>query len=219
MARAQRGAVQERAIHYYVLGARTFKQTTSWPPADAKMGNFWFGENRSLTRDPPAKPFADRYSVDFNATTGDHTRWSEDPQYGDRREEDKKLLVYDSAPMTEDMELVGTPVATIYLASATRDPAIHLYLEDVAPDGRVTYLTEGVFRAVHRKLANRQVEQHGAGLAPHTYLKGDAQPMPPRLSHTEDRIRSLSYGRKDRRRASNQGRGRRRRQGFLPQIL
>jgi putative CocE/NonD family hydrolase len=81
--------------------------------------------------------------------------------------------------MTADIELVGTPVATLYMASRTADPTVYVYLEDVGPDGRVTYLTEGVFRALHRKPAARPATAYDPGPAPHTFLRADARSMPP----------------------------------------
>ena len=40
-------------------------------------------------------------------------------------------------------------MVSLQLSSTKPDGALHVYLEDVAPDGRVTYLTEGVLRLVH----------------------------------------------------------------------
>jgi predicted acyl esterase len=50
-----------------------------------------------------------------------------------------------------------------------------VYLEDVLPDGRVVYLTEGVLRLSARKLAQAPV-----GADPlHSYLSADQAPMIP----------------------------------------
>jgi uncharacterized protein len=47
---------------------------------------------------------------------------------------------------------------TLYIASTAEDVAFHIYLEDVAPGGHVTYLTEGVLRAIHRPSAGQVTE-------------------------------------------------------------
>ncbi|HWO34771.1 MAG TPA: CocE/NonD family hydrolase C-terminal non-catalytic domain-containing protein, partial [Candidatus Acidoferrum sp.] len=63
-----------------------------------------------------------------------------DVVYPDRANEDRKLLAYTSVPLDSDLEITGSPVLTVQMSSTTSDGAIHAYLEDVAPEGRVTYL-------------------------------------------------------------------------------
>ena len=125
---------------------------------------------------------ADEYLVDWTATTGDFTRWHTglfmaDVIYPDRAEESQKLLTSTSPPLDRDMEITGNPIVTLYVASTEEDGAFHVYLEDVAPDGRVTYLTEGVLRAIHRP---------SAGQPPYTvqgpyysFERADAAPLTP----------------------------------------
>jgi len=61
------------------------------------------------------------------------------------------MLTYTTAPLPEDRELTGHPVAILHLASSERDGSFFAYLEDVDPDGRCRYVTEGMLRALHRK--------------------------------------------------------------------
>jgi putative CocE/NonD family hydrolase len=75
--------------------------------------------------------------------------------YGDRAEADRRLLTYTSAPLTDDVEITGHPVVTLYVASTATDGAFYVYLEDVDENGRVTYVTEGQLRALHRRLTDR----------------------------------------------------------------
>ncbi|WP_374571250.1 CocE/NonD family hydrolase [Phenylobacterium sp.] len=177
------GKPVERAIHYYVLGAKTFKTTADWPPAGVKRAVFNFGPDGSLTQAAPAKAGQDLYAVDFDATSGKATRWTTqigDPAaYADRREADKALLSYTSAPFEQDMELVGGPSVRLFVATATADPAFFAYLEDVGPDGRATYLTEGLFRAVNRKPAGADQVPYAQAEPIKTYSRADAMPMTP----------------------------------------
>lgn len=53
--------------------------------------------------------------------------------------------------MRADSELVGAPELCLALRSDQTDGVVIAYLDDVAPDGRVTYLTEGELRLLHRK--------------------------------------------------------------------
>ncbi len=54
--------------------------------------------------------------------------------------------------MTRSLALLvtGTPIVTLQVSSTHEDAAFLVYLEDVAPDGRSRYITEGGLRAVHR---------------------------------------------------------------------
>ena len=61
------------------------------------------------------------------------------------------MLVYDSSPLDSDLGITGSQMVTVEMSSTTTDPALHAYLEDVSPEGRVTYLGEGVLRVLDRQ--------------------------------------------------------------------
>lgn len=174
----------ERSITYYTMNAGTWTTTQDWPPAGFETQSWYFGPDHTLAAAAPAESDgADEYTVDFTATTGETTRWhtqldGQDVIYPDRAQEDQKLLTYTSAPLPESIEITGTPVITLYVSSTASDGAFHVYLEDVAPDGRVTYITEGELRALHRKISD--AEPPYVVLGPyHSFLKADALPLVP----------------------------------------
>jgi hypothetical protein len=142
-----------RTIHYYTAGAAAWRTTPVWPPANVAPARWYFAAGGALNRDPPTGTdgAADRYAVDFGATTGKTNRWTTQlgggpVDYGDRAAQDRKLLTYTSAPLAHAIEVTGAPLATLRLASTDPDGAVFVYLEAVAPDGRSTYLTEGALR-------------------------------------------------------------------------
>ena len=100
-------------------------------------------------------------------------------KYGDRWAEDEKLLHYTSAPLETDLEITGSPTVSLQVASTHADGAFHVYLEDVAPDGRVTYLTEGLLRAIHRKVKDPKTAPYAPLGVYHSLRKVDAQPLVP----------------------------------------
>ena len=145
----------EFGITYYTLGEGVWRTTETWPPAGLTPERWYLGEDGTLTKaQPAAESGADEYTVDWTATTGDSNRWHtgvfmDDVIYPDRADENVKLLTYTSAPLETDLEITGAPVVTLYVASTEEDGALHVYLQDVAPDGRVTYITEGILRMIH----------------------------------------------------------------------
>lgn len=74
--------------------------------------------------------------------------------YGERRGEGATFLPYTSAPFATAVEITGLPVVWLRGASTHVDGAFFAYLEDVAPDGRVVYVTEGVLRGRHRRVSS-----------------------------------------------------------------
>jgi putative CocE/NonD family hydrolase len=57
------------------------------------------------------------------------------------------MLTWTGPVFAEATEVTGAPVAALWFAADRPDAAILLYLEDVAPDGRTSYVTEGTLRA------------------------------------------------------------------------
>ena len=116
-------------------------------------------------------------------TTGVNNRWFAQMDTAidytaDRAAEDGKLLTYTSAPLSVDTEITGSPILTLYVASTEEDGAFHVYLEDVAPDGKVTYITEGILRAIHHPVS--KAEPPYVHLGPyHSFNQADAAPLLP----------------------------------------
>ncbi len=80
--------------------------------------------------------------------------------------------------MSSDVEITGHPEITLHVASSEPDGAFIVYLEDVAPDGRVTYVTEGQLRAVMRRVTDEPPLYRKYG--PHrTERRADALPLVP----------------------------------------
>ena len=80
--------------------------------------------------------------------------------------------------MTTDTEITGHPIVTLYVRSTEEDGAFIVYLEDIAPDGKVTYITEGELRGVMRRISDEPPEYKKPG--PHrSMLRADAMPLVP----------------------------------------
>jgi putative CocE/NonD family hydrolase len=173
----------ETTITYYTLNSGEWRTTTVWPPAGLTPQRYYFAADGVLSPDAPTADGADDYTVDFSATTGTSNRWfaqSDTPidYTADRAAADANLLTYTSAPLASDVEITGSPVITFYVASTMADGAFHVYLEDVAPDGRVTYITEGVLRAIHHPLSD--AEPPFVELGPYrSFNRADAAPLVP----------------------------------------
>ena len=180
------GVFDEAPVAYYTLGEERWKFASTWPPPGTRTETFYFDEDHRLgTTAPVAEAAADTYEVDFTAGTGTGSRWvslvnplHEPIGYPDRREEDGKLLCYTTAPLEAPVEVTGHPLVTLHVSSTADDGAFFVYLEDVAPDGEVTYVTEGMLRALHRRLTDDPPPYRT--VTPYrSFLRKDGRPLVP----------------------------------------
>ena len=147
-------------VEYYTLGENCWKTTRQWPLPQTENRRLYLSDSNQLSsRSPSSKQGCDRYQVDPSATTGRDNRWhaqqvSKPILFPDRREDDKKLLVYDTPPLENDTEITGHPVVHLFIRSSATDGQFIVYLETVDPDGRVRMLTEGQLRGIHRKVSD-----------------------------------------------------------------
>lgn len=176
--------LRSRSIRYFTYGTGQWRETGCWPPEGMTNQDWYLSESNKLKPQAPENADgADTYQVDFTATTGAANRWmtqmGKPVSYPDRKEEDEKLLIYNSEPLAKDLEVTGSPTVTLYVASTHSDCAFHVYLEDVAPGGKVTYLTEGILRAIHRKCLDPTLAPYVPLGVYHSFNKTDTISMVP----------------------------------------
>jgi uncharacterized protein len=172
------------SVRYYVNGAGAWRTSPVWPPAGTTVGKWYLGPS-SVLADSLTEGTAgvDHYKVDFTATTGELSGYRgqvdlSKTDYGNRASADARLLVYTSAPFATDVEIAGDPLAHIQLASSATDGLLIIYLEDVAPDGRVTYISQGVLRLAFRKLVRGDDRAYSADPF-HAYRRSDMALLKP----------------------------------------
>ena len=194
-------SVAAKSIRYYTMNEGRWRTTEAWPPGEMDAQRWYLGPDQTLTDLPAPTEGSDDYAVDTSASSGDATRWQTnltggDVYYPDRAEEDAKLLTYTSEPLENAMRITGTPVLSLHLSSTHPDGALHVYLEDVAPDGRVTYLTEGVLRLIHG-VSNQAALPYEHPGPPRSFLRADAvsAPLERRCSRRDADVRHVRAAR------------------------
>jgi len=173
------GGRAERAVNYFVMGAGVWKKTQQWPPAGVHAQALQFSRSGLAASGGAAGEVS--YVVDPTATSGPLNRWASQTAspiyYGDRRQAPGRRLSFDAAPVRADLELVGAPELCLAMRTDQPDGFVGAYLEDVAPDGRVTYLTEGVLRLLHRKTQGKPCDP--ASDTRRSFARADAAPVTP----------------------------------------
>jgi len=176
----------QKPVRYFTMVEDRWKEADSWPPPNTTTRTYFLTADNALSSEMPASSDGfDDYRVDYSAGTSASSRWDSligglrnAKVYPDRVEQDEKLLVYTSYPLAEQMEVTGHPLVKLYVTSTARDGNFLAYLEDVDEQGGVTYVTEGMLRAMHRKLGNRTPPYRD--LVPYrTFSRADAALLEP----------------------------------------
>ncbi|MGH8777144.1 MAG: CocE/NonD family hydrolase [Jiangellaceae bacterium] len=169
-------------LRYYTIGDEAWHEADTWPPAGVDVQRWWLTGEGSVTPDEPEAAAVD-YDVDYEASSGPSARWHTlmggvFVGYGDRRHAVGRRCSWVLPAFDRDMEVTGTSAVSLIVGSTADDAAVFVYLEDEAPDGTRTYLTEGQLRACHRR--------RGGGSPPyetygpwHSYEEADVQPLVP----------------------------------------
>jgi putative CocE/NonD family hydrolase len=124
-----------------------------WPVARIRERLLYPQDNHTLEPAPAsAVTHRLRYLPSTGFEAGGPVMWWGDVAH-DQRGTDAFSLVYDSAPLAQDLEILGFPRAILSVASdATRANWI-ARLSDVAPDGTVTQVTGAAMNGTHRESA------------------------------------------------------------------
>jgi hypothetical protein len=153
-----------------------------WPPPAQPMA--WYlgphgtlarirtrdvGEVDAYTPDPEARP------EQTLPGRGESQAWAVMPPYEWRPLVDGTALAYASAPLEEDVTIVGPGSVDLWLRSSAPDTDLQVTLSEIRPDGLETYVQGGWLRASHRRLDRRG----SSVLEPRqTHLEAHARPLP-----------------------------------------
>jgi putative CocE/NonD family hydrolase len=170
-------------------GKWSWQTASTWPPAGVENVDYFFGPgpsgsvksvNDGLLAPAKGADGKDKIKVDLTTTTGTATRWDNAVgqglmKYPDLAPNDAKGLTYTTAPLTADLNVVGSPVATIYVTSDQPDGDFYAIIEEVDSTGFSRYVTEGKLRASYRDTTTAPF--NNMGLPWHRVDKADAKPL------------------------------------------
>ena len=174
----------EKPVHYFTMGAEQWKAADTWPPRADDLSLFASADN-GLSHDAPADDGgADVYQGDYACGTGEHSRYDRlyiqnvETYYDDWDGREDLMLSYTGEPLAEDTEVTGHPWAELHFSCSEKDCTFFVYVSDVTPEGKSLYVTEGVFRALHRKPGPNPEDIPATGPT-HTFNTADAQLLVP----------------------------------------
>lgn len=141
-------------VRFYTINAapgREWRTLPSWPGVnDAHTPYFLTARGLSRQAGPGSAPATYRQQAVrwFEGRYEALTRW----WGGDMAPTDRLMLGHDSAPLATATQVTGTPTLRLWLSADVPDANLFAVLEDVAPDGRSTYVSDGKLRLSWRKI-------------------------------------------------------------------
>ncbi len=171
-------------VAYYTTGERRWKHAGTWPPP-SRPARLYLGPAGALEPAPSAPPAGDDvFTTDPETGSGATSRWRglavpTWTEYPDRAERDRRLLVYESAPLPRDLEVTGHPLVRLSVRCDAADGALFAYLEDVDARGNVGYVSEGMLRALHRRLRPDRESPYALAVPYRSFARADAEPLVP----------------------------------------
>jgi hypothetical protein len=194
-------------LHYFDLGTNRYTEHARYPFPSARPTRFWFGPNKSLVRSRPTTNASTTlyWSPVGNPCGRPSDQWSagapslatgyvhagmpcvDGDDTGGQQGPDR--TTFTTAPLTRHETIAGPIDVTVNATATTADTQWVAEIEDVAPDGTSTPLTEGALLG-----SLRHVRARGSWRAPdghyllpnHTYAKRDAHPVVPGKMTTYD---------------------------------
>ena len=190
--------VSEPPVKIFVMGANKWREEHEWPPKDAHPRHLFFesgGRANSLDGDglladrAPAHSAEDRYVFDprdpaptrGGAICCNPKIFPWGPMDQRPVEHRKDVLVYTTAPLRQDLEVIGPVEVVLYVATSARDTDFTAKLVDVSPGGYARNLTDGILRLRYRtSLEKPELLNPGevyrvtvdAGVTSNVFLKG-----------------------------------------------
>jgi putative CocE/NonD family hydrolase len=168
----QNGVDSEAPVKIFVMGANKWRDEQEWPLARARATRYYFHSkgfansrfgDGTLSTEVPGEETPDRYRYDPRnpvPTHGghgccDYTFAAMGPLDQRVNQQRPDVLVYSTAPLSEDTEVSGIPEVQLAFTTDVTDTDFFVTLTDVYPDGKAINVTEGQLRTRFRESTER----------------------------------------------------------------
>lgn len=166
-------------VRIFVMGIDQWRDEPDWPLPDTNYVDYFLhGAGRAntsegdgvLRTDPPSEAAVDTYTYDPNRpvpSLGGRIMLpaalnAVGPVNQESVEARDDVLCFTTPALDESIEVTGHVSLVLHVLSSARDTDFTGKLVDVAPDGRATYLTDGILRARYRhSLAHPELLEPG----------------------------------------------------------
>lgn len=161
------GVADDAPVKIFVMGANRWRDEPEWPLQRARSETLYLdsagqantpaGDGKLVKHEPGSASDTYRYDprdpVPTIWTAKNFTIPADQRPLVHRQD----ILVYETDPLTEPMEVTGYAEVVLYVASSTPDTDFFARLIDVAPDGLARDVAMGMVRARYREGLDRTV--------------------------------------------------------------
>jgi hypothetical protein len=177
------GIMREAPIHYGTFNAppdSAWRAAWRWPLQEERRVALFLAagptgsvasknDGRLVLR--PAGSGADTGPADLTASLGKANRWTNGyggpAGYPDLASNDAKGWTYTTPPLARSVEVTGHAIMHLFVSADRPDADLFVQLEEVAPDGRSEFVTDGMIRASHAALGTAPYRNLGLPFHPH----------------------------------------------------
>ncbi len=165
----ENGAIDDPPVKIFVMGRDQWQEEEDWPLPDTQYCHYYLHSQGNantlhgdgeLSTEPPGDEALDSYVYDPRDPTptcggatllpGAQTGVNAGPRDQRAIELRQDVLVYTTAPLARNVEVIGPVELILHVASTARDTDFTGKLVDVFPDGRALILTDGILRTRYR---------------------------------------------------------------------
>lgn len=159
------GIMDEDPVYFYTYNAdpgHEWRSAKTWPLGEEERVRYYLGKETLTRKSPTVIDEKDQTTVNY--------------EY--QHESSKGVLIYETSPLMEDVEMTGHPEISLWISSTATDGDFIAAIKDVAPDGSITsYNVTGQLRASMRKPAVPPYNY--LGLPWHSFLESDVIKLDP----------------------------------------
>ncbi len=149
-----------------------WRREDSWPPRGVKPATLFLQPNHALADSPSPE---DIHQLKYVPSVGVEAGFWWGELLSDPRPVDAFSLVYDSAPLQEEIAILGDPHAFLQASSTAPLADWFARLSDVAPDGTVTQITGAGLNGAQRD--SMRGSMRGSMKDPHDLEPGKVYPL------------------------------------------
>ncbi len=150
------GVENDKPVQIFVIGPNQWRDEDDWPLPRTRFTPFYLHAGGVLSTEVPGESAPSDYTYDPEQPTPYLTAEGSaqvggPDDYADLHAEREDLLLFDSRPLTDAVEVTGPLVVHLHAATSCTDTDWMAMLCDVRPDGKVIRLNDGVQRAMFRE--------------------------------------------------------------------
>jgi putative CocE/NonD family hydrolase len=163
------GLDRERPVSIFVMGKNAWREEDDWPLARRVETAYYLRSGGKLSLEPPGDEHPDSYEYDPLDPVVDPHGGVQGPYDQSPLESREDVLVYETGPLANDVEVTGHIEVELFASSSARDTDFVVRLLDVHPDGRAFNLmspTVEVLRARYREGEDKARFLEPGGVAP-----------------------------------------------------